>query len=79
MPVSSLSSPQSLSGVYAKLRALDGVTGVRATCFDVSPGLSVTDILHATDRQWLRLLPSDLQIDVIEPGQLVPEVDVGTS
>ncbi len=69
-----LSEPEPLSALYALLRALPGVTGVEATRFAIKPGIDVADILHATDRQWLTLAPADLEIDVIEPGQLVPDV-----
>ncbi|GAA6179501.1 putative baseplate assembly protein [Shimia sp. NS0008-38b] len=71
------SAPQSLSGLYARLLDLDGVTGVEANRFAILPDIGVADILHATDRQWLRLTPSNLVIDVVEPGALIPEFQVG--
>ena len=69
-----LSEPQSLSALHALVLALPSVTGVEATRFAIKPAADVADILHATDRQWLTLAPADLEIDVIEPGQLVPDV-----
>lgn len=71
------SAPQSLSGLYAMLLALPGVTGAEAGCFDIHPGTGVADILHATDRQWLRLVPSNLIVDVVDPGALIPDLDGG--
>lgn len=73
------SAPQSLSGLYANLLELEGVTGIEATRFDISPGSAVSDIVHATDRQWLRLLPNDLIVDVIEPGALIPGLERGNA
>ncbi len=69
------SAPQSLSDLYAKILELEGVTGVEATRFDIPPASAVSDILHATDRQWLRLLPNDLIVDVVEPGALIPDIE----
>ena len=65
-----LSMPQSLSGLYARVLALDGVTGVEATQFRIGSVRGVADILHATDRQWLSLPPAALTITIVEPGLL---------
>ena len=72
-----LSAPQSLSGLYACLRPLAGVTGLEATRFALAPASGVADILHATDRQWLRLLPSTLDITIVEPGLLTQDIQGG--
>jgi predicted phage baseplate assembly protein len=72
-----LSAPQSLSGLYACLRPLAGVTGLEATRFALAPDSGVADILHATDRQWLRLLPSALDITIVEPGLLTQDIQGG--
>ena len=72
-----LSAPQSLSGLYACLRPLAGVTGLEATRFALAPAIGVADILHATDRQWLRLLPSTLDITIVEPGLLTQDIQGG--
>lgn len=69
------SAPQSLSGLYRLLLDLPGVTGVEASRFAILPGARVADIVHATDRQWLRLLPTDLVIEIAEPGALVPDIE----
>lgn len=75
----SFSQPQSLSGLYSRLLDLDGVTGVEAARFALLPATGVADILHATDRQWLRLAPSDLVVDVVDPGALIPDPDGGAA
>ena len=72
-----LSEPQSLSGLYARLRPLAGVTGLEATRFALAPASGVADILNATDRQWLRLLPSALDITIVEPGLLTQDIQGG--
>jgi len=72
-----LSAPQSLSGLYACLRPLAGVTGLEATRFALAPDSGVADILHATDRQWLRLRPSALNITIVEPGLLTQDIQGG--
>ena len=59
-----LSDPQSLSGLYEHLLRQDGVVGVRATRFAIRPEAGVADILHATERQWLRLSPGDLEMTI---------------
>ncbi|SEK59810.1 putative baseplate assembly protein [Blastococcus sp. DSM 46786] len=73
-----LSEPQSLAGLYARLLAVEGVSGAEATTFALRPPqgttVEVLDVLHATDRQWLSLRPADLTVTVVEPGQLVPDV-----
>jgi predicted phage baseplate assembly protein len=68
------SEPQSLSGLYRLLLRLPGATGIEASRFAILPGTGVADILHATDRQWLRLLPTDLVIEIAEPGTLITDV-----
>ena len=72
-----LSAPQSLSGLYARLRPLPGVTGLEATRFALAPATGVADILHATDRQWLRLLPAALDVTIVEPGLLTQDLQGG--
>lgn len=69
------SAPQSLSGLYDKVLALSGVTGAQANRFAIAPATSVADILHATDRQWLRLVPNNLTLSVVDPGTLIPDVE----
>lgn len=69
------SAPQSLSGLYRLLLDVPGVTGVEASRFVILPGTGVADILHATDRQWLRLMPTDLVIEIAEPGSLITDVE----
>lgn len=76
-PGRALSAPQSLSGLYARLRPLPGVTGLEAIRFALSPGTGVADILHATDRQWLRLLPAALAVTIVEPGLLTQDLQRG--
>ena len=66
----SLSAPQSLSGLYARVLAQPGVTGAQATIFALHPGSGLSDILHATDRQWLSLPPSNLDLRIVEPDLL---------
>jgi len=68
------SEPQSLSGLYRLLLQLPGATGIEASRFAILPGTGVADILHATDRQWLRLLPTDLVIEIAEPGTLITDI-----
>lgn len=69
-----LSAPQSLSGLYARLLALPGVTAVEAQQFrlaatSIGTGQPlIADIIHASTRQWLRLDPSSLQINMVDPG-----------
>jgi predicted phage baseplate assembly protein len=75
----SFSQPQSLSGVYSRILDLDGVTGLEAARFAVLPGTGVADILHATDRQWLRLAPGNLVVDVVDPGALIPDLQGGAA
>jgi hypothetical protein len=72
------SAPQSLSGLYDRVLALAGITGAEASRFDIAPGTGVVDIIHATDRQWLRLLPGNLIVEVAEPGALIPDLEGGT-
>jgi predicted phage baseplate assembly protein len=72
-----LSAPQSLSGLYARLRPLPGVTGLEATRFALAPATGVADILHATDRQWLRLLSASLDVTIVEPGLLTQDLQGG--
>ena len=73
-----LSAPQSLSGLYACVLTLPGVTGVETTRFAIAPGNEVADILHATDRQWLSLRPVDLRIDLVDPVLLTVDEGGGT-
>ena len=72
-----LSGPQSLSGLYARVLALPGVTGAEALAFALNGGRGVRDILHATDRQWLTLNPADLDLRLVEPGLLTRAVAGG--
>jgi hypothetical protein len=71
-----LSAPQSLSGLYRVLLDLPGVAAIEAVAYHlaaqgVATGTSaVADILHASSRQWLRLSPSSLDIQMVEPGLL---------
>lgn len=69
------SAPQSLSGLYQLLLEVPGVTGVEALRYAIAPDNGVADILHATARQWLRLLPTELVIDVAEPSSLIPDIE----
>lgn len=69
-----LSAPQSLSGLYARLLGLPGVVAAEAVRFQLSAtrtGIGqapVADIIHASTRQWLKLDPSSLAIQMVEPG-----------
>lgn len=67
-----LSAPQSLSGLYARLLERPGISGVLALRFRLAQpgGPEVADIIHASTRQWLRLEPSALDIQMVEPGAL---------
>ncbi|REG54362.1 hypothetical protein EQ718_15290 (plasmid) [Paracoccus versutus] len=69
-----LSAPQSLSGLYAQLLDRPGIAAVLATRYRLAlPAAGtaeVADIIHASTRQWLRLKPSALEIQVLEPGAL---------
>ncbi|MDT1061989.1 hypothetical protein RM190_08990 [Paracoccus sp. CPCC 101403] len=68
-----LSAPQSLSGIYARLLALPGVAAVHASRYGLTAGINshaVADIVHASTRQWLRLAPSALEIQMVEPDLL---------
>lgn len=67
-----LSAPQSLSGLYARLLERPGISGVLALRFRLAQpgGTGVADIIHASTRQWLRLEPSALDIQMVEPGAL---------
>jgi hypothetical protein len=71
-----LSGPQSLSGIYARLLDLPGVAAVEAVRFQLAATRVgggqrlVADIIHASTRQWLRLEPSSLTIQMVEPGLL---------
>ena len=71
-----LSAPQSLSGLYAWLLDLPGLAAVEAVRFHLSAlgtgagETLVADIIHANTRQWLRLSPSSLTIQMVEPGLL---------
>lgn len=68
------SAPQSLSGLYRLVLDLDGVAGVEASRFAIVPDTGVSDILHATERQWLRLQATALEIEVVDPGALVADL-----
>ncbi|QFG36303.1 putative phage baseplate assembly protein [Paracoccus pantotrophus] len=69
-----LSAPQSLSGLYARLLERPGIAAVLATRYRLAQPAAgtaeVADIIHASTRQWLRLKPSALEIQVLEPGAL---------
>ena len=65
-----LSAPQSLSGVYAFMSELEGVVGSSITVFDLANGGQRKDIIHASDRQWLRLKNQNLSIVMVETGKL---------
>jgi len=65
-----LSAPQSLSGVYAFLSEIEGVKASLISVFDLAPGNQRKDILHATDRQWLKLKNQNLSIEIAETGHL---------
>ena len=77
-----LSASQSLSGLYALLLALPGVAGVAAVRFHlagtgVAVGTQVVDIIRAGTRQWLRLSPSQLDVQMVEPGLLERALNSG--
>jgi hypothetical protein len=69
-----LSAPQSLSGLCRVLLDLPGVAAIapveyRLAAQRVAAGTPlVADIIHASSRQWLRLSPSSLDIQMVEPG-----------
>lgn len=69
-----LSAPQSLSGLYARLLERPGIAAVQALRYrlaDAATGApDIADIIHASTRQWLRLRPSALDIQMQEPGLL---------
>ena len=71
-----LSGPQSLSGLYARILDLPGVAATEAVQFRLASTRTgggqtlVADIIHASTRQWLRLGPSSLTIQMVEPGLL---------
>lgn len=69
------SQPQALSGLYRRILDTAGASGVEAKRFALMPSTGSADILHATDRQWLRLLPGNLEIEIAEPGALIPAVE----
>ena len=63
-------------GVLSANQPTEFVRGIEATAYHlaaqrVATGTSpVADILHASSRQWLRLSPSSLDIQMVEPGLL---------
>ena len=69
-----LSAPQSLSGVYALLLSRPGIAAAMATRYrlagDPSSAPQRVDMIHASTRQWLRLLPAALEIQMLDPGGL---------
>lgn len=69
-----LSAPQSLSGLYARLLERPGIAAALALRYRLAQPLpgeaEVADIIHASTRQWLRLRPSALAIQMVEPGAL---------
>lgn len=71
-----LSAAQSLSGLCAVLLELPGVAGVTVLRFHLAAAgvgvgqPAVVDIIRAGSRQWLRLSPSSLDVQLVEPGLL---------
>ena len=53
--------------------AVPGVTGAEALQFSLTADGTVADILHASDRQFLTLVPADLDIRMVEPGLLTQD------